>query len=58
MKNYPYMKTCVRTEGSHSVTFWTYFAIRSVYQWTMNSAYALMDGTTVRHAVMYNSDYR
>ncbi len=52
------METCVTEVGSHTVTFWTYFMIRWVFQWTMSSAYALMDGTSVRMADQHNSDYR
>ena len=56
--SYPDMETCTTESGSHTVTFWIYFLIRLVFNWTMNSTYALMDGTTVRMADEHNSDYR
>ncbi len=51
------MESCFESSGSHAATFWTYYAIRAVYQWTMNSAYSLFDGTALRLANDHNSHY-
>ena len=55
--SYALMQTCVDSTGTHAATFWTYFALRAVYQATMNNVYALLDGTGLRQAKEYNSDY-
>ena len=45
------------TEGDSSKTFYSYFAGRIALQWAMNIVFAVMDGTTMRMAKQYNSDY-
>ena len=55
--DYPRVETCITRTGKHSTSFWVYFAIRTVFQWAMNSAYSLQDGTAVHLARVHGSDY-
>ena len=45
---YPGMDVCEKTEGSHSVTFYSYLAARMAYDWMYKGVYALLDGTSLR----------
>ena len=54
---YPNLKTCSEEIGSHAKTFWTYFMLRTVFQWTMNSMYSLSDASALKLAEQHNSDY-
>ena len=54
---YPRAERCETKHGSHATTFWVNFAIRTVYMWTMNSAYTILDSTSVALAKDHNSDY-
>ncbi len=55
---YRELEICIHEVGSHSATFWSYFGLRFLYNWGMNSAYSLMDGTSVRMSEKFDSDYR
>lgn len=54
---YPGLESCRDTQGSHAVTFGVYFALRFVFQWTLGSAFSLLDGTSLRLAEQHSSDY-
>ena len=45
---YPGMAVCEKTAGSHAVTFYTYLAARTVYQWCISAIFSLMDATSLR----------
>ena len=47
-EGHPALKTCHSSTGSHSLTFWSYLAARSVYLWAKDSMYILFDGTSLR----------
>ena len=47
---YPGMEVCGKTAGSHAVTFYTYLAARTGYQWCMSAIYSLLDATALRQA--------
>lgn len=51
------MPSCLETKGSHTKTFWVYFALRTIFQWTMNAAFSLSDGTALALAAKHDSDY-
>ena len=57
ISGHPDMPQCIKKAGSHSSTFWIYFAVRTVFQWTMNSAYSVFDATSLKQASEHNSDY-
>ena len=48
---YPGMNTCAKTSGSHDVSFWSYLAMRTATDWTRKSAYALLDGASLRYEI-------
>ena len=48
---------CYDSEGSHQKTFWLYFTLRMIFQSAFLSIYSCNDGTALRHAQEYNSDY-
>ena len=45
---YPGIDVCKKTEGSHSITFYSYLAARMAYDWMYKGVFALLDGTTLR----------
>ena len=45
---YPGMDVCKKTEGSHSVTFYSYLAARVAYDFIYKGVYAVLDGTSLR----------
>ncbi len=55
--DYPGLSTCLETEGSQVVTIWTYFAVRTVFQWGIGSAFTLLDSTALKMAERHDSDY-
>ena len=48
---------CYDSKGSHQKTFWIYFTLRMIFQSAFLSIYSCNDGTALRHAQEYNSDY-
>ena len=48
---------CYDSEGSHQKTFWIYLMLRLLFQSSLLSIYSCIDGTILRHARDYNSDY-
>ena len=48
---------CYDSEGSHQKTFWIYLMLRLLFQSSLLSIYSCIDGTSLRHARDYNSDY-
>ncbi len=42
---YPDLEPCEESEGSRAVTFWVYFAVRTVFVWFYNSVYPLLDSS-------------
>ena len=54
--NYDLMD-CYESEGSHQKTFWIYFAKRILYQISLICCYSALDGTALRQARQFNSEY-
>ena len=51
------IRECYDYEGSHERTFWIYLLLRVLFQSSLLSIYSCIDGTILRHARDYNSDY-
>ena len=51
------IRECYDSEGSHQRTFWIYLLLRVLFQSSLLSIYSCIDGTILRHARDYNSDY-
>ena len=45
--DYPGMDVCQKTVGSHTVTFYSYLAVRMAFDWTYKGVYNLLDGTSM-----------
>ncbi len=57
VNNYPGIETCMVEQGSKTLTFWSYFALRMIFQCTMSSVYSLMDATALKLAKKHDSDF-
>ena len=55
--NHTDIANCDLKFGNHAKTFWSYFVLRLVFDITMNSVFALFDGSALKLAKEHDSDY-
>ena len=57
ISGHPDVELCSTKYGSHTMTFWTYFGLRLVFQWTMIGVFSIFDGASVQLANEHGGTY-